>query len=303
MCEIFDVVIPIKSTNSLVLDNLNKISKFESVNRILIGDAGIDANLLSSILQVPKVRVIDQRNLLSLGFSIKKLIELVKTRYFAYLHADVELPHDWFKVMRQHMNTYDFAECARVHDYSYQLQDGEKYIRKDDDRPLSGAQMGRKEVVLAAIDCIEDDYLFRNEDIIIADLVKERGGRYGCVNDTYHIHQMGYSRINEHISKDDKLIIAKSLKKSDLKIFENQVNGLIKYIKPKNKYHIWHFDYSIAVIDYLGGSRKSVEFELKKSNSLMWNILYISRPFRIFRMRLIKAIKIMAMPQKDLLEH
>lgn len=227
-----DVIIPVIHTNELWDANLRSIYREIPVNRLLIGNGGCIDNSIEVVKQYPRVTILDHTKFTSLGFSLRKLIEAVGTSWFVYLHSDVYLPPGWFATMVKHQPDYDWFECRQhltvLADYP---MDYTNY-----NRPLSGSQMGRRAAFKKILPVIEDDYLYRNEDLIYTDLLKEQGFRYGRVDETFHYHQMmnkdsAWTRKIKRVSFD----IDKS-GAEEKREFTMQVRGLIKYTKPKPEF-------------------------------------------------------------------
>src|SRR5205807_340309 len=117
---------------------------------------------------------------------LRHLIEAVRTDWFVYLHSDVFLPPGWFATMSAHRREWDWFECdQRITILADYLLD-----QKGAARAFSGSQMGRKSAFEKVTSAIDDDYLYRNEDIILATLVARAGFRYGKATDTFHFHQV-----------------------------------------------------------------------------------------------------------------
>jgi len=115
-----------------------------------------------------------------------------------------------------------------------------------DGRALSGSQMGRKKAFEKIIPIIDDDYLYRNEDIIFAELIKSNGYKYGHVLDTYHYHQL----IEKKGSREAKLKISigrKREKEYDTRTYLMQAKGIIKYLYPK-PYLINNVNFSLKLL-------------------------------------------------------
>lgn len=223
-----DVLIPVIHTNELWKSNLLSIYREIPVNRLLIGDAGCIDDSLDVVREFPRVVVFDHSNFVSLGYSIRKLIEAVETEWFIYLHSDVYLPAEWFEVMKQGQSEYDWFECRQhitvLVDYPLDYTDV--------NRPYSGSQMGRKTAFQDVLPLIDDDYLYRNEDIILATLIKQAGFRYGRANETFHYHQV--------MQKEGPWL--REIKRVSLKVEKGheeevrecmmQAKGIIKYMHP-----------------------------------------------------------------------
>ena len=164
-----DVLIPVMHTNDLWRANLLSIYREIPVKRLLLGDAGCVDRTLDIASQFPRVTVFDHRSYVSLGYSIRKLIEEVRTDWFVYLHSDVYLPPGWFDTMKKFQGHYDWYECRQ------QLTILLEYPKPNRYHPTSGSRMGRKAAFAEVLPKIDDDYLYRNEDIVLAHLVEEAG--------------------------------------------------------------------------------------------------------------------------------
>lgn len=224
-----DVIIPIFNTNELFEKNLFSIYREIPVNRLLIGDGGCTDDSLKILAKFPRIEIIDQTHNRTLGYCIVELISNVETEWFVYLHSDVYLPENWYDVMKKYNNQYDWYECDRS---STILVEYKEDLRKSK-RAYSGSQMGRKEAFNKIISKIEDDYLYRNEDIVIHELLLTEGFKYGRVFDTFHYHQI-MNKKGEKEPKLKKVLIERFHdKKWEIDTYLKQVKGIIKYIQPK----------------------------------------------------------------------
>lgn len=223
-----DVIIPVIHTNELWRKNLISIYREIPVNRLILGDGGCIDGSLDIARAFPRVEVLDHRSFTSLGFSLRHLIEAVETDWFVYLHSDVYLPPGWFAAMSAHRDAYDWFECDQritvMADYRLQVA--------DDARAFSGSQMGRKAAFAGVVSQIDDDYLYRNEDIILASLITRAGHRYGRVREAFHFHQVMHKpsrwrraikNVDIHLDLGDD----EALRASD-----TYLRGIVKYLNP-----------------------------------------------------------------------
>ena len=223
-----DVVIPIIHTNEFWRANLLSIYREIPVNRLILGDGGCIDGSIDVAREFPRVEVLDHRDFISLGYSIRHLIEAVETEWFIYLHSDVFLPDGWFEKMCAQRGNFDWFECNQritvLADYMLEIPNAE--------RAFSGSQMGRKAAFASVTPQIDDDYLYRNEDIIIADLVKRAGHRYGRVTDTFHFHQVMHkpSRWRRRLKRVD--VHLDTARDEEVRANETYVRGIVKYLKP-----------------------------------------------------------------------
>jgi hypothetical protein len=223
-----DVVIPIIHANEFWHANLVSIYREVPVKRLILGDGGCIDGSMDIARKFPRVEVLDHRGYTSLGYSIRHLIEAVRTEWFIYLHSDVYLPPGWFDTMCKHRLEYDWFECNQhitvLAEYPLDLPNVE--------RPFSGSQMGRKAAFQGVTPVLDDDYLYRNEDIILAGLVKRTGFRYGKTSDTFHFHQVMVKpgRWRRNIKRVD-IHLDLSLEE-EVRANETFARGIIKYLSP-----------------------------------------------------------------------
>lgn len=227
--EPIDVIIPIINTNELFEKNLYSIYKEIPVNRLLIGNGGSTDHSLEILKKFPRVEIINQTKHKTLGFCIAELISLVETDWFVYLHSDVYLTKNWYDEMKKNKDNYDWFESDSRVTTLIKFDPGIKNAV----RAYSGGQMGKKKAFDNIIPKIKDDYLYRNEDIIFKELIKQEGFKWGRVLETYYYHQVmnkkggripDYERIDIKLVQDRQYEIDTLLK---------QVKGIIKYSSPK----------------------------------------------------------------------
>lgn len=221
-----DVIIPIIHTNELWESNLTSFYREIPIKRLLIGDGGCIDNSLEIARKFPRVVIYDHKNYTSLGYSIRKLIEAVETKWFIYLHSDVFLPDGWFDIMKKHEGEYDWFGCPM------RLTIMADYMLVDHTRPYAGSQMGRKAAFEKGLERIDDDYVYRQEDFVFSDLIKKKGFKEGRIEDTFHYHQVmhkpskwGRTITNVSVEVDIK-------RDEELRTHMTQAKGVIKYLDP-----------------------------------------------------------------------
>jgi len=225
-----DVIIPVIHTNELWESNLISIYREVPVHRLLIGDGGCTDDTITKVKEFPRVEVFDHRSFTSLGFSIRKLIEAVETDWFVYLHSDVYLPPNWFEEMRTHQEEYDWFECRQ------RITALIEYEFEKINRALSGAQMGRAKTLQEVSSKIDDDFLYRNEDMILAGLIKENGYKYGQLEDVFHYHQVMYKQ-SAWLRKIKSIQFEVELgREEEARANMMQIKGLVKYLDPDDTY-------------------------------------------------------------------
>lgn len=221
-----DVLIPVIHTNELWESNLTSFYREVPIKRLLIGDGGCIDNSLEIARKFPRVVIYDHKNYTSLGYSIRKLIEAVETKWFIYLHSDVFLPDGWFDIMKKHQGEYDWFGCPM------RLTIMVDYMFVNHSRPYAGSQMGRREAFIKGLGRIDDDYVYRQEDFVFADLISKEGFKEGRIEDTFHYHQVmhkpsKWGRTIKHISVDVEIN-----RDEEIRTYMTQVKGIIKYLDP-----------------------------------------------------------------------
>lgn len=223
-----DVIIPIIHTNELWESNLLSIFREIPVKRLLISDGGCIDDSIEILQKFPRVTVFDHKKFTSLGYCLRILMEEVQTERFIYLHSDVYLPAGWFATMWQSSEKYDW--CESKHNNTFLLDIEANY--ENYDRSLSGGQIGKKSAFAKVLPLIDDDFLYRNEDIIFSELIKKMGGSYGRSEALlYHeiMHKKG-SKWRRSITRLD-VVVDKS-PEEELRELDTQARGLIKYLPP-----------------------------------------------------------------------
>lgn len=151
--------------------------------------------------------IIEQYWYKTLGYCLQELINQVETEYFIFLHTDVEILLNWFDRMWE----------SRVKGILESLKDPsfgpEALIQARKHRAYSGAQLILKESVKNLN--WEDDYVYTNEDIILQNIVLNRGFSY-IKTPIYHKHYRLLGRRTQNRET----------------ILEWQWKGIIKYAYP-----------------------------------------------------------------------
>jgi len=225
-----DVIIPLINTNELWRRNLFNFYQQIPIHRLLIGDGGCTDDSIDIVKRFPRVTVLNHKKCKSQGGSIIDLIKNVTTDWFIYLHADVFLPDGWYKEMKKKQDRYDWFECKQRITTMIEYA---PYNHINAKRAYSGSQMGRRKAFNNIVKKVDDDYLQRNEDIILAELIKKEGFMYGINKDIFNYHQ-AMNRKGEQEPKFETVVITKKEDKEwEKRIWDMQARGIIKYLQPK----------------------------------------------------------------------
>ena len=225
-----DIVIPIIHTNELWEKNLISIYREIPVKRLLLGDGGCKDNSLAVAGKFPRVHVFDHTGYKTLGFSIRKLVEEVETEWFLYLHSDVYIPDGWFDSMQSYQGQYDWYECEQQ--ITMLIEYPNLFRNSPRGFGFGGTQMGRKAAFDDMLAEIDDDYLYRNEDIVIRSLLQNKGHKWGIVESLFHYH------INMHKPgplnrKVESLSCKVSMtREEEIRTNDMQIRGYVKYMQP-----------------------------------------------------------------------
>lgn len=224
------VIIPTVHTNELWNANLISIYREIPVAKLLIADGGCIDDTVAIAKKYPRVEVHDHRAYKTLGYSIRLLIEAVETEWFIYLHSDVYLPQGWFDGMHRHADKYDWYGCRMGHTVmvEYEVDFGE--------RPWAGSQMGRKSAFNKGLERIEDDFVYRQEDFVFADIVKSAGLKEGKIDDVWHYHQTMRKPGPFARRVTDVKIGVDMSREEEIRTWDMQVKGIVKYLRPEGRW-------------------------------------------------------------------
>jgi hypothetical protein len=225
-----DVIIPVIHTNELWAKNLTSIYRDVPVNRMLISDGGCKDDSIAVVAKFPRVTVYDHRAYKTLGYCLRKLIESVETEWFIYLHSDVYLPEGWFDAMRRHQPEYDWFGCPQRITALVEYQNVDRLF--DEVRPYAGSQMGRKQAFEEGLASIDDDFVYRQEDFVLAQLVERAGHRHGRIEDTFHYHQMMHKESPWARKLKRVAVQVEWSREEEVRACSMQVHGIIKYLTP-----------------------------------------------------------------------
>ncbi len=256
------VIIPVLHTNELWEANLLSIYREIPVFELILSDGGCIDKTIEIAKKFPRVRVLDHKTFKSLGYSIRKMIEEVKTEWFLYLHSDVYLPKGWFDEMAKHKGQYDWYGCTMRHTVMVE------YDSNYGERPWAGTQMGRKVAFDEGIKSIDDDYVYRQEDFVFSDIVKKAGYKEGFISSTFHYHQtMKKESPTGRKVKSIKIELEMS-NAEDIRTWDTQVKGIVKYLEPNKP---WLINTAIA------GSFKLFQLKAYKPSEL-YGWIHVENP-------------------------
>ncbi len=237
------VIIPALHVNELWESNLLSIFREIPVECLLIGNAGLQPQDIEVLKRFPRVEILDHTTFKTLGFSIRKLIEEVKTDWFIYLHSDVYIPQNWFDQMHTHTSRYDWFGCRMQQTVLYEFDNDYG------DRPYAGSQFGKTELFASIVSGIDDDFVYRQEDFVFSKLCLEAGGKEGKIDDVFHYHQsMPKTQIGFGPSPVNVVFNTTNTDQELIRIWESQAKGIVKYLKPESDFVIHDAAYGFWIL-------------------------------------------------------
>ena len=293
-------MIPLKNTNAFFYENLCSIYKHIPVNRLLIGDAGCNDNSLEVLTSFPRVEIFDHKEYKTSGVCVADLISKVKTKHFFYLHADVFIPNlDSVETLLEQRDEAEWLEGFRKHLVIIETIPENYY---SDERSYSGVQLGLTETLKKSVDVISDGDLQRNEDIVIAELVKSNGGRFKKVKESVHIHQI-MNKDNSHEPAIENVHVRRAKNAAwEMSNMTIQIRGIVMHLDPK-PYLVREVHQSLAELVFSGGLRSFLnELKLMCIKRPQWKShlfgaslvkIYLCLPFfrpRMFAQHLVRKI-------------
>lgn len=210
-----DVICPVYWINNSFLRNVVSWQTELPFRKIFLG---INNSKLPMDSVNPSIEVIDQTHLRTLGACLVDLMKRVETEWFAFIHADVWVIPESFKRMNNIIDkNMGIMESEHIH-----LEDGvpKYYNYFKESRAYSGFQLIRKKAIESILDKIEDDYVYRNEDLIFQNVCNANGYGYAKTR-IKHLHQ---------VSKNGKNTF------SEKEIHDMQWKGLVKYSPLQNNF-------------------------------------------------------------------
>jgi len=213
--EAVDVIIPLLYAPDNFKENVYSYYREVPINRLIIGNAGVTNDIVDFLRTLPRVLIIDQTKIHSIGFCLQFLFNLVDTNWFIYFHSDVSIPEGWYDEMISYKSKYDFYESRGIdpldkfnHLFNLEFKN---------ERSYSAAQFGRSEI-FKKITELEDDYVERTEDPFFQQEIQKLGYRYGKIPTTYHYHHVKFKPTL------DPLQVAEETLKATIKYFDPHIN-------------------------------------------------------------------------------
>ncbi len=223
------------------------------VRKIFIGNNNPDESFRSKLKDYlgkkdKRIEFIDQYKLgyKTLGMQIADLMKRVETEFFIYCHADAWPCKNSFFILEHEMkDNIGMIESERVqYDYEgkYNYPTVYPYYHYRE-RAFSGYQLIRMKAIENILDKIEDDYIYRNEDIIFQNVCTQNGYKY-LKSWAMHIHTCS-NDTNHKWTPKGKFTTEEECKAIT---FDMQIRGIVKYCTPDDITKVaWRDAFGVAI--------------------------------------------------------
>ena len=226
-----DVICPVYWVDDrLFYRNVRSWIKELPVKKIILGINNPKLDLSKSLYSEDKAFIsqnweyINQLHLKTLGMCLVDLIDKVETKWFAFVHSDAFITPYAFEIMKQYIKPkMGIIESERLHwdgtisfiHNAYQIPHYTFDNYYNIDRATSGFQIFQKKAIESLLDKIEDDYIYRNEDLIF---------QYECIMNNYDYQKTLAIHIHQTFNTQWTF--------PEIEANLMQVKGLIKYTEP-----------------------------------------------------------------------
>lgn len=279
-----DVVIPVLHANVLWEANLFSFYREVPIRRLIVGDAGAIDGSIDILSRFPRVKILDHSAMSTLGKSLAGLIEAVESEFFVYLQSDVFLPPGWFDSMLSSTGGADWVGCPELNTVLIQYTNDYSESRPS----LPGAQLGRTRYFAGVGERIDDDFVYRQEDFVLSEVVVRNGGRIGQNHDTYHAHElMKRKTTGEAFDVVGVSITKNSSNREEERVHETQLYGFIKYCSPDSEQVISgaREAYKAAVIAGVVKKARAISFAERENAAWVTTVRKFPAPWRFFLLR------------------
>jgi hypothetical protein len=152
-----------------------------------------------------------------------------------------------------------------------------------DSRPYIGAQMGKKEAFNGISNYLEDDYVYRSEEFVLDQYIRNRGFKSGGVESTFIFHQMLRRKTTTiDLGVEEIQLIRKETtnKNHDEYVVKTQAFSIIKYCRPTDPIVINAGVGALNNLSYSGYFKKNQVIKFCNDNGPEW-IPYVKKAFSI----------------------
>lgn len=264
--EPIDVIMDTLDSADFIEKSLYTIYREIPVRRLIVCDGGSKDGTIDILKKFPRVELYEKPEFRTEGKSLEFNLSKVETPWFAFIDSDLELMPGWYDEMRKYQNQYDVLEASRrimaYHIYREDLKKLEPNSRAYDQCFLM------KKEAMQNYRC-DDDYLWRQMDFFIRQVVEKSGYKYGKIGTTLHTHneteRIAYASDAEKsyrklVLEEPRHVIIDKNKAKNVTI--QGIKGYVKYVDPD-----FHLVKNDIVLDF---SLRLLDREWVKQNGPAW---------------------------------
>jgi glycosyltransferase involved in cell wall biosynthesis len=155
------------------------------VARLIVCDGGSKDRTISILEKFPRVELHIRPDIRTTGKGLEFLLSQATAEWVMHMDADLSFPRGWYDEMCKYRDRFDAFDSARVLAYEFYRED--PAVSDPNKRPVvSSPQMARRKALEKYK--VDDDYIWRIDDIVSRQAVEKAGFRYGKVSTTFHFH-------------------------------------------------------------------------------------------------------------------
>jgi len=203
--EKVDVIVPLFNIKEDILSYIDNWFECLPIRKLFLGIGKDKFNLPDDYKYKNKIIIINQTEYKTLGMCIADLMKKVQTKWFVFLHSDVKIKKETFiKIKENAIQPYGGIEAGipLIYRITNNKMTINEHSRMKPNRAYSGFQLFRTAALKYIINKIEDDYIYRNEDIIFQNAVTGAGYKYIKLPIRFnHYNQGEYIKNKEDVQK------------------------------------------------------------------------------------------------------
>ena len=225
------------------------------IRKLIVCDGDSKDKTIEILKKFPRVELFIKPEFRTTGKCLEFLFSKTETEWYVLIDGDLVLSPGWYDEMCKGKKQYDVIENSRrTSAYHFFKEDPTKL--ESDSRALSLCHLIKKSA-LDKYKC-DDDYMWRQVDVFMRQVVENNGFKYGKLDSTNHIHhetqRIQYESDNEKnfqkiVFKEPEYVIIDKKKADAYNIKHAQ--SIVKYLDPDGavvKNNI-RYDFRIRILD------------------------------------------------------
>jgi len=236
--QAIDIIIFTLDEETFLERCLYTVYKEIPVRKLLVLDGGSKDDTLKILKKFPRVELQVRPDFKTMGKGLEYMLSLVKTEWFVFMDAHIELTDGWYDEMNKHETSYDVLENSRRITAYHHYEEHEAKLRENA-RSSDMCHLIRK-AALQNYHC-EDDYMWRFVDFFVRQIVEDSGYKYKKIETTTHTHHeaAGTKYESDETKNFKKLVWSKPelviIDKKKAKLDNIQrAKAIVKYLDPNH---------------------------------------------------------------------